>query len=86
MTGRTPLGRQQRGETRRLSFLASPAIRRVEAFLPAAPQSCYCGDVSCVTPSYTWQDSWPFEETLQRIKECVYFPDGLSYFPWSRML
>jgi len=50
-----------------------------ELKLPELAQSGYCGDVSCVTAGYTWQDTSPFEETLQRIKECVYFADGLSY-------
>jgi len=50
-----------------------------EIKLPELAQSSYCGDVSCVTAGYTWQDTSPFEETLQRIKECVYFVDALSY-------
>ena len=50
-----------------------------ELKLPELAQSGYCGDVSCVTTGYTWQDTSPFEETLQRIKECVYFVESLPY-------
>jgi len=50
-----------------------------ELKLPELAQSGYCGDISCVTAGYTWQDTSPFEETLQRIKECVYFVESLSY-------
>jgi len=39
----------------------------------------YCADVSCVVSSYPWQNESQFEETLERIRDGVYFVDKLSY-------
>jgi len=39
----------------------------------------YCADVSCVVASYSWQNESQFEETLERIKDGVYFVESLSY-------
>jgi len=39
----------------------------------------YCADVSCVVSSYPWQNESQFEETLERIRDGVYFVDRLSY-------
>jgi len=39
----------------------------------------YCADVSCVVSSYSWQNESQFEETLERIREAIYFVDKLSY-------
>lgn len=39
----------------------------------------YCADVSCVVSSYSWQNESQFEETLERVRDGVYFVDSLSY-------
>jgi len=54
-------------------------LNSAEMKLAELVQFGYCGDVSCVTTSYYYQQNTPFEETLKRIGENIYFVDSLSY-------